>query len=68
MGKLELLRQRTLLELQEFVANIPIEGRALVAEFFEPVAEVADELWTVGRRLSLASATPACHTAIFEGA
>jgi adenylosuccinate synthase len=67
-GKLELLRQRSLLELQEFILAVPVAQQDVIATFFEPVADTALDLWRVGRRLSLACDVPACRTAIFEGA
>ena len=47
-GKLELLRQRCLLDLQEFVAAIAAEQQPAVAGLFEPAARLADELAAVG--------------------
>ncbi len=66
--KLELQRQRLLLELQE-VACTSEAARRLAAEVFGASSgEIAEELHHLGRRLQLASVVPDYRTAIFEGA
>lgn len=67
-GKLELLRQRALLEIQEFAARLPSESHPRLAVFFDPAAFVAGELARLGTGITLQPAMPACTTAIFEGA
>ena len=63
MGKLELLRQRTLLELSGVAPNVPIEGRALVAQLFEPIARGRGSV-VDGRQAALPHICDAClsHT------
>lgn len=68
LGKLELLRQRSLVELQEFVSKVPADQHDMVLNLYEPVNNVATELGPVGRRLSLSPTMPDCQTAVFEGA
>jgi adenylosuccinate synthase len=66
--KLELQRQRLLLELQEIPCVAP-ESRRLAAEFFNrSSSDAADELHAVGNGLQLSPAVPDCRIAIFEGA
>lgn len=67
-GKLELLRQRALLDLQEFVARVPAAEHGRLAVFMRPAAEVARELAAAAEPLALQDAPPPCATAIFEGA
>jgi adenylosuccinate synthase len=67
-SKLELQRQRLLLELQEIPCNTS-ESRRLAAEFFNCSArDAADELYAIGTRLQFSVDVPDCRIAIFEGA
>lgn len=67
--KLELLRQRTLIELQTFVARVPA-GPLREAGLWELNADAeADHLGEAVRLgLTVSAEPPACDTAIFEGA
>jgi adenylosuccinate synthase len=67
-GKLELLRQRALLEVQQFVDRVPPEGHGRVGVFFEPATEIARDLHRTAAGITLQAAVPACTMAIFEGA
>jgi adenylosuccinate synthase len=65
-AKLELLRQRTLLDLQGFVAQIPSgEEEDLLGIATEAVAE---RLLEVGLRVRTEPEIPDCRVAVFEGA
>jgi adenylosuccinate synthase len=67
-NKLELQRQRLLLELQGIACTSP-ESRRLAAEFFALSArDVSEEMHVLGVRLQLSTAVPDCRIAIFEGA
>jgi adenylosuccinate synthase len=66
--KLELLRQRALLELQEFIAAVPPEESFRTSIFRESTAQVACALRNLGRPLELSATIPAANTTIFEGA
>jgi adenylosuccinate synthase len=67
--KLELLRQRTLLELQDFIDRIG-DDRLRELDLWdlntEAVARHLSEVAETG--VSVSSGIPKCHTAIFEGA
>jgi adenylosuccinate synthase len=66
--KLELQRQRLLLELQTIACDSP-EGRRLAGEFFDRSSrDAAEEMHAVGIRLQFSAFVPSCRTAIFEGA
>ena len=67
-GKLELLRQRILLEVQEFLDRIPAEESWRLTLLMEPAARAAKDLWEVATPLSFQATIPAYTTAIFEGA
>ena len=67
-GKLELLRQRVLLEAQELVNRVPTEEHWRLEVFMEPACQVAGELWQMAGPLSFQSAVPDYITAVFEGA
>jgi adenylosuccinate synthase len=66
--KLELLRQRTLLDLQEFAGRVPVEDAEAADLLGVAAEEVADRLLRVGERVRLAAEVPACEIAVFEGA
>lgn len=66
--KLELQRQRLLLELQE-VPCTEDSSRRIAAEFFHRSArDVSAEMHELGERLQLSAGVPDFDTAIFEGA
>ena len=67
-GKLELLRQRALLEAQELVDRVPADEHWRLDVFMEPARQVAAELRQMAVPLAIEPALPACGTAIFEGA
>jgi adenylosuccinate synthase len=66
-GKFELLRQRALLELQDFVGRV---GEDDLREFdlWELSAEASARLLTGTEGLALSAEVPVCDTAVFEGA
>lgn len=68
VGKLELLRQRALLEAQDLVEHIASEDRWRLNIFMEPVLELAATLQQMAKPLAMNAAVPAFTTAIFEGA
>jgi adenylosuccinate synthase len=66
--KLELQRQRLLLELQTISCDSP-QARRLASDFFERSArDAAHQMHAVGVRLQFSATVPECRTAIFEGA
>jgi adenylosuccinate synthase len=66
--KLELLRQRTLLDLQAFAHQVPPEGEDQ-ADLLGIAAEaVAERLLEIGERVRLSSSVPDFELAVFEGA
>jgi adenylosuccinate synthase len=67
-GKLELLRQRVLLEAQEFLDQVPNDERWRLNVLMEPVMKIALELRGMAEPLNTQSAVPHFSTAIFEGA
>ncbi len=67
-GKLELLRQRALQEVQDFVQRVPKKAQGRVAVFMEPALTVARRLRALGAPFALQGRAPACRTAVFEGA
>jgi adenylosuccinate synthase len=67
-GKLELLRQRVLLEAQEFGDLVPKDERWRLNVFMEPVNQTACELRHMAKPLAFQSVLPDYSTAIFEGA
>ncbi len=67
-GKLELLRQRVLLEVQELVGRVPADDHWRLELFMAPAREAADELLQLASPLNFQSAAPNYTTAIFEGA
>jgi adenylosuccinate synthase len=67
-GKLELLRQRVLLEVQELVDRVPADEQWRLDIFMEPAGQIAAELRKLAGPLAIQAAVPACTTAIFEGA
>jgi adenylosuccinate synthase len=67
-SKLELLRQRALLDSQEFIAAVPSDETFRMSAFLEPAANVARQLVTSARPIELSATVPAFHTAILEGA
>lgn len=68
VAKLELLRQRALLDVQEFIDAVPVDESFRATAFREPAAKVARELVELGRPVELSATVPSFHTAIFEGA
>jgi adenylosuccinate synthase len=67
-GKMELLRQRVLLEAQELVDRVPADEHWRLDVFMTPARQAAAELWQMAEPLAIQAAVPACTTAIFEGA
>ncbi len=66
--KLELQRQRALLELQGFIGRID-PGALEAMDLWELTAEAAAaDLHDAGQGLALSAEVPACETAVFEGA
>src|SRR5207248_11739738 len=57
-AKLELLRQRALLEAQEFIDRVPADEQGRLEVFMLPVAPVARELLWLGAPLELQAAPP----------
>ncbi len=66
--KLELQRQRLLLELQDVPCTSDAARRLTAQAFGQPSYEVAEELHRLGRHLQLSATVPHYQTAIFEGA
>jgi adenylosuccinate synthase len=66
--KLELLRQRLLLDLQEMADRIPVEAYRDYDLLGISTAALAEPLLEVGRLLQLSETIPNCDTAVFEGA
>ena len=66
--KLELLRQRLLIGIQDFVAQVPKADWASADPSEIDADAVADRLLEIGDSLDLALAPPAGDTVIFEGA
>lgn len=66
--KLELLRQRLLLEIQEVASNVPRDAVREYDLLGLTAGSLAEPLLEVGRRLQVSSEMPACTTAVFEGA
>lgn len=67
-GKLELVRQRALIEAQQFVGQVPDEDAWRFELLLQPTQPVARDLEQLGRPLAFEDTVPACTTAIFEGA
>jgi adenylosuccinate synthase len=67
-GKLELLRQRGLLEAQELVDRVSAEEHWRLEVFMEPARQVAADLQQLAEPLASQAAMPEYTTAIFEGA
>jgi adenylosuccinate synthase len=67
-GKLEMLRQRVLLEAQDLIELVPADERWRVEVLMEPVRHGAAALQQMAEPLTLQAAVPAYKTAIFEGA
>ena len=67
-GKMELLRQRVLLEAQELVDRVPSDEHWRLDVFMEPARQVSKELRQMGEPLVIQAAMPFYTTAIFEGA
>ena len=67
-GKIELLRQRVLLEAQELVDRVPADEHWRLGVFMESVWQIAGELRQMAEPLAIQATLPACTTAIFEGA
>jgi adenylosuccinate synthase len=67
-GKMELIRQRVLLEVQDFLDCIPADEHWRLTIFAEPARRAAKELFDMATRFSLQSVMPHYTTAIFEGA
>ncbi len=67
-GKLELLRQRVLLEAQELVEHVPEDQRWRLELFMEPARQIARQLWQMAVPLQFQAVVPEYTTAIFEGA
>jgi adenylosuccinate synthase len=67
-NKLELLRQRTLLDVQDLVERIAAD-RLRAFDLWDLNTEVvARQLHEVGRQVATSAQVPPCQTAIFEGA
>ncbi len=66
--KLELLRQRLLLELQDVADRVPLDAFHSYDLLGITADAVAEPLLEVGARLHLSSTIPDCTTAVFEGA
>jgi adenylosuccinate synthase len=67
-GKLELLRQRVLLEAQDLLDSVPADERWRLNIFMEPVNRLARELRRMAEPLTFQFNVPEYSTAIFEGA
>jgi adenylosuccinate synthase len=67
-GKLELQRQRMLLEAQQFVEHVPFEERWRLNVYMERVHEIARDLWRMAEPLNFEFTLPDYSTVIFEGA
>lgn len=67
-GKLELLRQRGLLEAQQLMDRVPEDERWRLEVFAEPARRVACELRQMADPLRFQPAPPNYTTAVFEGA
>ncbi len=67
-AKLELLRQRALIDAQQFIEHVPHDEQWRLERFLEAVAPLVDDLQRLGRPIDLQAAPPDCETAIFEGA
>jgi adenylosuccinate synthase len=67
-GKLELLRQRALLEAQDLMDRIPADEHWRLEVFMEPARHVAGDLRQLASPLALRATVPDYTTAIFEGA
>lgn len=66
--KLELLRQRALIEIQPFIDLVPIGLAQNAAALHQPAAELARELSRLAERWELSETPPAFQMALFEGA
>lgn len=66
--KLELLRQRALIEAQTFIDAVPADLAFHASALKTPAAELAHELHSLGAAWQLSAAVPSFRTAIFEGA
>src|SRR5262249_24529692 len=67
-GELGVLRQRTFLDLQGFVHQIPPEGEDQADLFGIATEAVAERLLEVGERVRLDPSVPGFELAVFEGA
>jgi adenylosuccinate synthase len=67
-GKLELLRQRALLQMQEFLPRIDQEALREMDLWDRSTEEVAGDLGGAAREVAVSGRIPDCETAIFEGA
>ena len=67
-GKMELLRQRVLLEAQELVDRVPADDHWRLDVLMEPAGQIVGELRQMAEPLTIQATLPACTTAIFEGA
>lgn len=67
-GKLELLRQRVLLEAQDLVEHVPDDQRWRLELLTEPAGQIARQLWQMAAPLQFQAVVPEYTTAIFEGA
>jgi adenylosuccinate synthase len=66
--KLELMRQRMLIEAQVFIDRVPIEEQGRLEFFMEPVGAHVADLALLGIPIELSAEPPDFSTAIFEGA
>jgi adenylosuccinate synthase len=66
--KLELQRQRVLLEIQELPCESEVSRRLAADLYGQSARDLAEEMHSFGRRLQLSSVVPDYLTAIFEGA
>jgi adenylosuccinate synthase len=67
-GKMELLRQRLLLEVQEIMDRVPDNEQWRIGVLMEPARQVAAELRQLADPLALQATVPVHTTAVFEGA
>jgi adenylosuccinate synthase len=67
-AKLELLRQRTLLDLQGFVDQVPPDDEDLADVWNVSSEAVAERLLEIGEHVRLAATVPDFELAVFEGA
>jgi len=67
VAKLELLRQRCLLEIESLMPRVPGGQRGRAALFFEPSRNIAANLHRLSAPLTIQPETPPFRTAVLEG-